>query len=121
VDNFFNALLGALMDPILLGSAVFAGLIPERWVRGVVAALLAMVISVLIVVSLGSAGVILPSDRPGLLFSGSIARWLVAWGIAEVVAFTWWRLKRRKKTAEIHPDLQEPSQRSRSQRRSPIL
>ena len=55
-----------------------------------------LVISVLIVVSLGFAGVILPSDRPGLLFSGSIARWLVAWGIAEVVAFTWWRLKRRK-------------------------
>jgi hypothetical protein len=35
VDNFFSALLGALMDPILLGSAVFAGLIPERWIRGV--------------------------------------------------------------------------------------
>jgi hypothetical protein len=46
--------------------------------------------------------VILPSDRPGLLLSGSIARWLVAWGIAEVVAFTWWRLKRRKKSAEIY-------------------
>ena len=48
MNNFFSALFGALVDPILLGSAVFAGLIPERWVRGVVAALIAMVTSVLI-------------------------------------------------------------------------
>lgn len=81
-------LIGALMDPFLLVPAAVAGWFISRWWgRAAFAAILGITISILIVLSLDAARVILPSDKPELLLTGSITRGLVAWAVAEAIAW----------------------------------